>query len=373
MSLFWVVPEEPASRAKSYSNRKLFLSLTSTVLSFLLIVGILVSGISAYFESIAVSFTSSAYLELIIYAALFGIVNSIISFPLNFYSSYILEHRYQLSNQTLFQWLWEHLKGFLVSLPIALPLGLIFYYFLREFQSFWWLAVACIMFFVSVILARVAPVVIFPLFYKFAPLADGSLKEHIVMLCEKAGVHIKGIFTFNLSKTTKKANAGFTGIGRSKRIILGDTLMEHFSEDEIESVFAHELGHYKHGHLWKGMFAGTVSIFVGLYLTSLLYAVSLGWFGFDRVDRLAALPLLVLWLGLYSIVTMPLTNLLSRKHEFEADRYAVNQTKNKPAFISTMQKLASMNLADTTPNKFVESLFYSHPSIEKRIRAAEEL
>jgi STE24 endopeptidase len=373
MNRFWVVPEEPASRAKSYNNRKLFLSLTSTILSFFLLVGILIFGVSLYFETLAYSLTSSPYIALLLYAALFGIVNSFITFPLNFYSGYILEHKYHLSNQTLLQWLWEHVKGFLVGLPIAVPLGLIFYFFLREFQSFWWLAVACVMFFVSVVLARLAPVIIFPLFYKFTPLADGELKDRILTLCTRAGVHIKGIFTFNLSKTTKKANAGFTGIGKSKRIILGDTLMDHFSEDEIESVFAHELGHYKHGHLWKMMFVGTGSIFIGLYVTSLLYTVSMRWFGFDRVDRLAALPLLVLWLGLYSIVTMPLTNMLSRKHEFEADRYAVVETKNKSAFVAAMQKLGSMNLADTAPNKFIEFLFYSHPSIEKRIRAAEEL
>ena len=184
-------------------------------------------------------------------------------------------------------------------------------------------------------------------------------------------MNVAGIFTFNLSKSTKKANAGFTGIGKSKRIILGDTLMEHFSDDEIETVFAHELGHYVHGHIWKNIFVGTLSIYIGLFITSKLYSASLEWFGFSTIDQFAALPLLVLWLGVYSVITSPISNVLSRKYEFEADKYAVKKTGNVSAFTSTMRKLAEMNLADVAPHPIIEFLFYSHPSIEKRIHAAE--
>ena len=148
--------------------------------------------------------------------------------------------------------------------------------------------------------------------------------------------------------------------------------MQHFSDDEVETVFAHELGHYVHGHIWKNILVGTLSIYVGLFVTSKLYGYSLGWFGFSSVDQLAALPLLALWLGVYSLLTSPLSNVLSRKYEFEADRYALDRTGNAPAFMSTMKKLAEMNLADTAPHPVIEFLFYSHPSIEKRIRAAEK-
>jgi STE24 endopeptidase len=296
----------------------------------------------------------------------------VVSFPLSFYSGFILEHRYHLSNQTFLQWLWEHTKAMLVSVPIAVPLALLFYFFLHTYQELWWLPVATSMFIVSIALSKIAPVFIMPLFYKFTPLENETLKERILLLCKNTKMNITGIFTFNLSKTTKKANAGFTGIGKSKRIILGDTLMQHFSNDEIETVFAHELGHYVHGHIWKNILVGTMSIFLGLLITSRLYSLSLGWFGFSAVDQLAALPLLVLWLGVYSLATSPLSNMLSRKYEYEADRYAINKTGNAPAFTSTMKKLAEMNLADTAPHPLVEFLFYSHPSIEKRIRAAEK-
>ncbi|HTX18823.1 MAG TPA: M48 family metallopeptidase [Bacteroidota bacterium] len=364
-------PAAPSPRAKEYTRIKLLFSLVATVISFLFTLAVLLSGYSLRIDVWVHGFTGSAYFSFLLFLLVFGLLNGLISFPLSFYSGFVLEHRYGLSNQTFFQWLWEHAKGVLVSVPIAVPLALLFYFFLRKYDDLWWFPVATSMFLVSVVLSRLAPVYIMPLFYKFSPLTNDDLKERILALCRTTKMNVTGIFTFNLSKTTKKANAGFTGIGRSKRIILGDTLMEHFSDDEIETVFAHELGHYVHGHIRKNIVVGTLSIYLGLFITSKLFSVSLGWFGFTSVHELAALPLLVLWLGLYSLVTSPLGNLLSRKYEFEADRYAVSKTRNASAFILTMKKLAEMNLSDTAPHPLVEFLFYSHPSIEKRIKAVE--
>jgi STE24 endopeptidase len=362
----------PSSQAKKYSRMKLTLSLIGTTFSFVVTLAIVMTGFSLRVENFVHSYTPSPYVALLFFGALLGVLSGIVSFPLSFYSGFVLEHRYNLSNQSLLQWLWEQVKAFLVSIPIAVPLVLLFYFFLRVYQALWWLPVATAMFVVSMLLSKIAPVYIMPLFYKFMPLENEALKERILLLCKNTRMNVTGIFTFNLSKTTKKANAGFTGIGKSKRIILGDTLMQHFSDDEVETVFAHELGHYVHGHIWKNILVGTLSIYAGLFITSKLYILSLGWFGFSSVDQLAALPLLALWLGVYSLMTSPLSNVLSRKYEFEADRYALGRTGNAPAFMSTMRKLAEMNLADTAPHPVIEFLFYSHPSIEKRIRAAEK-
>ena len=359
------------SQAKQYSRKKLTLSLIGTAVSFLFTLVIVISGLSLRVEAIVYSYTSSPYVALLLFSMLLGALSGFLSLPLSFYSGYLLEHRYSLSNQSFAQWLWELAKGLLVSLPIILPLTIVFYFFLREYRELWWLPVATVMFVVSMLLSKIAPVLIMPLFYKFTPLENTELKERILALCRDTRMNVTGIFTFNLSKTTKKANAGFTGIGKSKRIILGDTLMRHFSDDEIETVFAHELGHYVHGHIWKNIVVGTLSIYAGLFLTSKMYLASLGWFGLTSVDQLAALPLLMLWLGIYSLMTSPLSNLLSRTYEYEADRYAVDKTGNLTAFTSTMKKLAEMNLADTAPHPIVEFLFHSHPSIEKRIQAAE--
>ena len=358
---------------KRYNKIKLVVSLIGGVVSFLLTIGLLTGGYTLRIEQFVFSVSSNIYLALITFSAIFGIISGIVSFPFSFYSGFILEHKYNLSNQTFIQWLWENTKGMLIAIPIFIPLAIIFYFFILTFDLFWWLPVAITLFIVSIGLSRIAPIVILPLFYKLTPLEDSPLKEKILSLTKSTSMIVEGIYSFNLSKTTKKANAAFTGIGKSKRILLGDTLIDNFSEDEIETVFAHELGHYSHGHIWKGIAVGTVSIFLGLYLTSLAYSASLSWFGFTSISQIAALPLLTLWLSVYSLVTSPVGNILSRKHEFEADRYAVERTKNKPAFVSTMNKLAEMNLADRTPHSVVEFLFYSHPSIEKRIQAAEHI
>lgn len=362
---------ETEHTVKRYNKTKLVVSLVSGIVSFLLTIGLVSSGYTLTIEQFALSYSTNPYIALMIFSVVFGLMTGIVSLPFSFYSGFILEHSYGMSNQTFRQWMWESTKALMVSIPILLPILLTFYYFLLTFQAQWWLPAAITMFLFSIGLSRIAPIVILPLFYKLTPLEDSPLTSKILALSNSTKMIVEGIYSFNLSKTTKKANAAFTGIGKSKRILLGDTLMKNFTDEEVEMVFAHELGHFFLGHLWKGIIAGAFSIFLGLYSTSLLYTLSLSWFGFDSIAQLAALPMLTVWLSLYSLITSPLGNILSRKHEYEADRYAVDRTKNIPAFVSAMNKLAEMNLADRTPHPMIEFLFYSHPSIEKRVRAAE--
>lgn len=372
-------PENPArtmqtggqARAKTYNRIKLALSLASTIFFFAFALAVVATGLSRAIETFASSIMKNEYWAFLLFAGIFGGLEILFRLPLTFYSGFYLEHRYGLSNQTFGRWVWEQTKALLVSIPLVVPILLYFFYCLRQYGNMWWLPVGVMMFLATTLLARVAPKIIFPLFYKFEPLENPSLRDRVARLCRETGFRLEGVFTFNMSKNTKKANAGFTGIGKSKRVILGDTLLEKFSDDEIETVLAHELGHYHHGHIWKGIFIGTVSTFLGLFITSRLYVASLSLFGFDRIDDLAALPLLGLWLGVFGLVVSPLTNAISRKDEYEADRYAVKKSENPQAFVGALKKLADMNLADAAPNPVVEFLFYSHPSIEKRIRFAE--
>ena len=364
-----VSPKDSVSAAKRYAKIKLTLSLFGSLLFFVLSLVLVAGGVTALLERFVRSFLINDYLALLGFAALLGLAEMLMTLPLQFYSGFYLEHKYQLSNQSLAAWLWEGLKGLLVSIPITVPLLLALFFCLKSFGSWWWLPVGSVMFFVSVVLARLAPVLIFPLFYRFKPLPDGSLKLTILHLCQSVGMSVEGVYVFDMSKNTKKANAAFTGIGKSKRIILGDTLVANFRDEEIETVFAHELGHYKLKHIRTMMAIGTVSSFLGLYLTARAYEISLPWFGFAAPDRLAALPLLALWLGVYSLIAGPLTNAISRAHERAADRYAIRLTGNAGAFANALRKLASINLADVSPHPVVEFLFHSHPSIEKRLRA----
>lgn len=362
---------ESQSRVKTYNRIKLTLSLLGTILFFLFAFVVVITGFSRTIVSFTSSFTESEYGMFLAFAGILALMEVVISFPLKFYSGFSLEQKYGLSNQTFGLWLWEQTKGLMLGIPLTVPLLLIFFYCLKHFGDDWWLPVGLVMFLFTTLLARLAPKVIFPLFYKFKPLERTELQDRVKRLCSESGFSVEGIFSFNMSKNTKKANAGFTGIGKSKRVILGDTLLEKFSDDEIETILAHELGHYYHRHIWKGIFVGTVSTFFGLFVTSRLYAVSLPLFGFRQIDDLAALPLLGVWLGVFGLIFSPLTNGISRKHEYEADQFAVRKSQNPNAFVGALKKLANVNLADVAPNRFIEFFFHSHPSIEKRIRRAE--
>lgn len=361
------------AQAKQYHRIKIWLSLASTALFFAVTLVVVLTGLSVAVENYVRQFTTNDYVALLLFAALLGLMETVVAFPLKYYSGFHIEHRFRLSNQTFGQWLWEGLKGALVGMVIGTPILLAFYYCLKVAGELWWLPVGGVLFVVSVVLARLAPTFIFPLFYKFKPLEDGEMKQRILALCERVGMAVEGVFVFNLSKNTKKANAAFTGIGKSKRVILGDTLVANFTDEEVETVVAHELGHFKLKHIWVMMIVGTVSTFLGLFLTAQLYHTSLSWFGFTSVDQLAALPLLSLWLGLYSLVTTPISNAISRAHERQADRYAVELTSNAQAFTNALQKLAKVNLADPSPHPVIEFMFHSHPSIEKRVRFVQEV
>jgi STE24 endopeptidase len=339
----------------------------------LVLLALVVSGSSAGLSTLAHSLGSDPYAAFLIFCFSVGCVQTVATLPLGYYSGFIVEHRYNLSNQTFGKWAWERAKGMLVGLPLAAVVLLVLYYCMRTYGTWWWLPSGAALAFFSVVLARLAPVLIMPLFYTFTPIGDGSLRERIVRLCERAGLSIEGVFSFDLSKNTRKANAGFTGVGRSKRIVLGDTLMKEFSEEEIETVFAHELGHYKHRHILIGIVVGAASVFGALFLASRLYQWSLGWFAFSAISDLAALPLLGLWLSLLGVVSLPAGNMLSRRHERQADDYAVRSTGNAGAFASALRKLAATNLSDPEPHPLVEFLFYSHPSIARRIRMVEAL
>jgi STE24 endopeptidase len=267
------------------------------------------------------------------------------------------------------KWIWENIKGLLVSLVIGVPILLIFYFLLNYFGNYWWLPFAIIMFFVSVVLSQIFPILIFPIFYKITPIENESLKDRITKLANSANLKVENVYKFNMSKNTKKANAAFTGLGKTKRIILGDTLLDNYSDDEIETVIAHELGHFKKKHIIKNIIIGTASSFLTLYVIALLYQSSFSWFGFDSITQVAALPLLTIWSMLIGIIQTPLGNILSRKFEYEADEYAVIETKKPLAFKNTLEKLTVQNLGDKEPHPFVEWFFYSHPSIKNRIDA----
>jgi STE24 endopeptidase len=362
-----------SSKAKTYNRIKLTTGVSSSVFVFILLLFLVLSGWSRELEQFAHAVATNRYAALFVFALSIGLLQEGIALPLAFFSGYTVEHRFRLSNQTVWRWFLERIKAYAVGVPMAGAVLAILYFSLTNFGQWWWLPVAALLTLSSLVLARIGPAMIFPLFYRFVPLKEGMLRERILRLCATAGITINGVFTFNLSKNTKKANAGLAGIGKGKRIILADTLMNDFTEDEIETVFAHEMGHYVRRHILQGILTGTISTFLTLFLTAQLYQWSIGQLGFSSVSQLAALPLLALWLSLLGMVSSPLGNILSRRRERQADTYAVRTTDKRDAFVAALRKLESTNLADPEPHPLIEFLFCTHPPMTKRIRFLESL
>ncbi|MBU1065357.1 M48 family metallopeptidase [bacterium] len=353
--------------SKQYQRTKLLYSAIEFILGLGFLVAIVSCGLTTKTEEFIRNYVQNDYLVLLFFITLIGIIEAVLLFPFNVCSGFIIEHRYQLSDQRFSSWLWEQTKGILVSYPIMLIIIAIFFTLLRRYPQSWWFWMGSVMVLFSIIIARLAPVLLFPLFYKFVPLEDKSLATDVSALCKTVGLRLEGVYQFNLSKTTRKANAAFTGIGKSKRVILGDTLLNNMETDEILAVLAHELGHYKLNHMWKGMAIVIMITFLGLFLVSTAYNSMLILFHFRYPAQIAALPLIVILLTMYQFVTAPLQNAYSRANERAADDFTVKLIGNSRNLISGLNKLAEQNLSDRTPHPLVEFLFYSHPSIDKRI------
>ncbi|MCJ7734843.1 MAG: M48 family metalloprotease, partial [Anaerolineales bacterium] len=237
----------------------------------------------------------------------------------------------------------------------------------------WWLWTAGFLLLFNVLLANLAPILLFPLFNKFSPLDEGhkDLGERLLSLSQKAGIQVMGVYKFDMSRRTKSANAGLTGLGNTRRIILGDTLLDEFQPDEIETVLAHELGHQKNHDIPLGMAVQMILTLGGLYLTSLGLSWGISNFGFVSISDIAALPLFALSLGFYGLITMPISNGFSRWREELADDFALKLTGKGQAYASALTRLSNQNLADVDPEPWVEFLLHSHPALSKRIQRAE--
>jgi STE24 endopeptidase len=318
-------------------------------------------------------FTSNEWILAPLFVVIFGGIYFLVNLPLSYYSGFVLPHRFDQSNQTLKDWIVDQLKGMAVGAPLGLLLLELLYLALRATGDLWWLWAAGGMLFFSVLLSNLAPILIMPLFNKFVPLGDEhkELADRLMALAENAKAKVRGVFKFDMSRRTKSANAALTGIGNTRRIVLGDTLIKEFSTDEIETVLAHELGHHVHRDIPLLITIGTVSTTVGLYLASLGLNWAIGYFGFNGVADVAAFPALGIILGAYGLVTMPLENAVSRWREEMADEYALQATGKKEAFASAFTRLANQNLGEVDPEKWVVFLFYSHPPLGERIAKAQ--
>jgi STE24 endopeptidase len=263
------------------------------------------------------------------------------------------------------------LKEFLVGAVLAGIVAEVLYFIVRQSPQRWWLVAWAVFLGLFVLLAQLAPVLLFPIFYKFEPLENEDLKSRLVKLGERAGTRVRGVYKWKLSEKSKKANAALTGLGNTRRIILADTLLDNYSADEIEAVLAHELGHHVHRHILKSIAVQALTTLVGFWAANWVLHFSVDRLHmFDTLSDFANFPLLVLVATVLSFLLMPALNAYSRYNERQADRYAFQSSVSVGPFISAMNKLADQNLAERSPSRFVEWFFHSHPAISRRVEAA---
>lgn len=363
--------DERQEDAREYARIRRYMLLLNLTISALLVIGALATGLSSWLKQVLIDagFTSQ-WLLVAGYFVVALLAYTVIMLPLSWYSGYVLPHRYGLSTQTPAGWAKDEVKSLLLMLVIGLLVGEVIYWLLRNQTDIWWIWAAAFLILFTVVLGHLSPVLIVPLFYTLTPLEDEELVERIQTLADETGVTIADVYTIDLSSKTTAANAMVMGLGNTKRIALGDTLYAEYSHDEIETIIAHELGHQVHHDLELGILVQSVLLLAGMYVAHLFLTRGVGAFGFDGIADIAAFPLLVLAIGVFSLITMPLSNAYSRWRERLADRYALQTTEMPNAFANAMTRLANQNLADADPPRWVVWLLYSHPPIKERLAVA---
>jgi STE24 endopeptidase len=360
-------PDSP--EARKYNRIRRWLGMGEFALGLALLLVLLLTGWTGEIRDLAYRFQSYV-LAVFLYTLMLIVISKLLGLGLDYYG-FRLEHRYKLSNQKLRGWIWDEAKGLLVSAILAGLLVELLYFIIRQYPEHWWVLAWLGFLGVAILLAQLAPVILFPIFYKFEPLRDDELKSRLVRLGERAGTRVRGVYKWHLSEKSKKANAALTGLGNTRRIILADTLLDNYSPDEIEAVLAHELGHHVHKHILKSIGVQAGVTFVGFWAANwvLHYSVE-RWHMFETISDFANLPLLILIFTLLSFFLMPALNAFSRYNERQADRYAFESIASVAPFVSSMNKLAEQNLAERTPSRWVEWWFHSHPAIARRVAAA---
>src|SRR5512139_134678 len=368
-----VLDAERQKKAKQYArlSRKLF--FVDLALGGVYVIAWLVFGWSIAVKNALAAISTSDWFLVAGVSFVFVAILYLIDLPLSYYSGFVLPHRFELSTQTIGGWISDQIKEVLIGGLFGFIVIEVIYAVLRAAPDTWWLWAAAILLLFSVVLANLSPILIMPLFYKVVPLGEeyAELSARLMRLAERAHTRVRGVYKFDMSRRTKAANAALMGLGNTRRIVLGDTLLNEFSADEIETVLAHELGHHVNKDIPVGIVVDTASTVIGLWLASVVMTWGVTVFGYSSPADPASLPLFVLVMGLFGVITMPLGNAYSRWRERKADAYALQATHNPPAFIGAMTRLANQNLGEIDPEPWEEFLLHSHPALGKRIKMAQ--
>jgi STE24 endopeptidase len=362
--------EVAQSKARDYLYSGLASSAAKGISIFLLALLGLSLQVSIGLEKAIAAYVNEPPLVVLFFTLIGLAVYWVLSLPFDYHRGYVLEHKFAVSNESLSSWFRDNLKMTALTDLMALAFVQGIYGFMRMDLTYWWFYLWAVTAIAVAFFMYVSPVLIMPLFYKFPKLENEELLDRLSKLAEKAGVKILGVFEMKTGGKTRKAIAALTGIANTRRMLLSDTFLANYSNDETESVMAHEIGHHVHGHIWKLTLGLTSMIFVMLLVTSLVLPATSHFFGFERFDSVATLPLFALILGLLYVAFTPLMNTISRTAEGQCDQYELELAEKPEAYISSMTKLCDQNLRLADPSALIELLFYDHPSGKKRVKRA---
>ncbi|GIW12356.1 MAG: M48 family metalloprotease [Chloroflexi bacterium] len=354
-------------RARRYAALQRRLLLLDLALGFGYLAAVQFSGFAVWLRD---RMPEPLPLGAALFALVLGAIAGVLTAPLSYLSGYLLPRRYGLLVQSFRGWLLDRVKGLVLAGLLGVLILEALVLLLHWLPEYWWLGVAAVLLLVNVVLANLAPVLILPLFYRLRPLEDEELVRRLTALAERAGTRVRGVAVMAMSGKTTATNAALMGLGNTRQIVLGDTMLDRYTPAEIEVVLAHELAHHVHRDIGKGILLQTVVTLVGLWVANLVLQAGVRTLGLNGPSDLAALPLVALTLGLYGLLSQPIVNWYSRSIERAADRFALALTGNREAFLSVMTKLHDQNLSEADPPTWVKLWLYSHPPYRERIALA---
>ena len=359
-------------KAKSYQKSKHFLAISIIVIELAFFIVLIFSGGSEFIANLIQTMIGNFYIQLLLYLSVVGLLLNFIGLPIEYSSSFNIEHAYGLSKQSLSSWVKDYFKKLVIGGLLSCFMLLLLFALLKNTKDAWWIYTSILYFLISLVIAKIFPVFIIPIFYKLTPIEDSPLKAKLFSLGKSLGVNILNIYNIALGKKTTKANAAVCGIGSTKRILLSDTLLDNYADDEVEATLAHELSHHKHHHFWKLSIMGFILTTVCFFIIHIVLKKMVLSGAISHIYDIKAIPAIAIIYTVYNLLTRPVSNLVSRNYEREADSDAFAVCANPLSFATLMDKLSKQNLSDPSPSKLVKIFFYDHPPASERIEACRD-
>ena len=307
----------------------------------------------------------------VLFLIIFHLLIAFVVIPIGYYSGYVLPRAFGLSRQSVRDWALDWLKGTLLTTLLGVVVAGVFLWSVVTFQASWWWVFALFLTGVGLALVFITPYVLVPLFFKMRPLADQATAERIRALVRRAGAEISDVCSLDFSRRTAEANAAVIGMGRSRRVVLADTLLAEFPPAEVDAVIAHEIGHHVHHDVQRLLFWNGVLIWIGLAVGGRVAPAALPILGLPSLSYVPGYPMLFALAALFFLLIAPLVNWWSRHLESDADRFALELTCDPAAFAGAMRRLAHQNLVEIHPPRWAEVLLASHPALHRRIARAQ--